>query len=166
MDRIESTSPATTPVTTPAEIGIRGEISAWLDGFSDEVRGLRFHDAATRFRPDVVSFSSWRDVVIGIDEFVNAQWRSVWPSMVDFRLETEKIHINTSPDGLFAAAACTWSSTGFEADGTPFDRPGRCTIVLERDRPGDPWFGVQGHFSLHRGVPQQSFGPGGHRRDE
>jgi ketosteroid isomerase-like protein len=162
VDRNESE----TLVTPRAEGGVRAEIGAWLDEFSDEVANLRFDDAATRFRPDVVSFSSFRDVVTGIDQFVNAQWRSVWPSIVDFRLETDKMHVNVSPDELMAAVACTWTSTGFDTDGTPFDRPGRCTVVLERDRPGDAWLGVQGHFSLHRGVPQQSFGPGGRRRDE
>ena len=162
MDRNESD----TQVAPRPESGVQAELTAWLDEFSDEVASLRFEDAATRFRPDVVSFSSFCDVVTGIDQFVNAQWRRVWPSIVDFRLETEKMHVNVSPDQLMAAVACTWTSTGFESDGTPFDRPGRCTVVLTRDRQGDPWFGVQGHFSLHRGVPQQSHGPGGRRRDE
>jgi len=36
--------------------------------------------------------------------------------------------------------------------------------VLVRDSFAGLWRGVQGHFSLMRGVPQQSFGPGGHAR--
>lgn len=162
MDRNESE----TQVTQRTYSDVRAEVGAWLDEFSDEVANLRFDDAATRFRPDVVSFSSFRDVVTGIDQFVNAQWRSVWPSMIDFRLETDKMQVTVSPDELMAAVACTWTSTGFDPDGTPFDRPGRCTVVLERDGPGDPWLGVHGHFSLYRGVPQQSFGPGGRLRDK
>ena len=46
------------------------EIGAWINAFSAEVAELRFDDAATRFRPDVVSFSSFRDVVSGIDDRV------------------------------------------------------------------------------------------------
>ena len=154
-----------TPLEEEARAYVQAEIGAWINGFSAEVAELRFDDAATRFRPDVISFSSFRDVVSGVDEFVNGQWRNVWPTIMNFRFETEKMHVNISPDGRLAAVACTWTSTGFHEDGTPFDRPGRCTIVLERDEPGAPWFGVQGHFSLHRGVPQQSFGPDGHPRE-
>jgi hypothetical protein len=56
-------------------------------------------------------------------------------------------------------AMATWASTGYHEDGSTFDRPGRCTIVLRRNSVDAPWYGVHGHFSLKRGVPQQSFGP-------
>jgi len=42
-------------------------------------------------------------------------------------------------------------------DGTPFDRPGRATIVLAR-QPDGRWLGVHSHMSLARGVPQDSHG--------
>jgi hypothetical protein len=57
-----------------------------------------------------------------------------------------------------AVAIVPWVSTGIGADGTRFDRPGRATIVLERDAITDPWVGTHTHFSLARGVPQNTFG--------
>ena len=48
------------------------------------------------------------------------------------------------------------SSTGYNPDGTEFDRPGRASIILMRE--GNAWVGVHSHMSLERGVPQESFG--------
>lgn len=133
-------------------------LRAWVDEFSGHVEACRFDEAAVLFDPDVVSFSSFKDVVVGIDQFVDEQWRQVWPTMTGFRLETEAMRPLVSPDRLMATVIVTWASTGYAEDGTPFDRPGRCTIVLRRDGLDAPWRGVHGHFSLRRGVPQQSFG--------
>ena len=65
--------------------------------------------------------------------------------------------VMASPDALMAVAIAPWSSTGFHQDGTPFDRPGRATIVLAR-QPDGRWLGVHSHMSLARGVPQDSHG--------
>jgi ketosteroid isomerase-like protein len=133
-------------------------LRAWVDEFSGHVEACEFDDAAKQFDDDVVSFSSFKDVVVGIDQFVDEQWRRVWPSMTDFRFESEAMRTLVSPDRLMATVIVTWSSIGYNEDGTPFDRPGRCTVVLRREAVGAPWYGVHGHFSLKRGVPQQSFG--------
>ena len=130
----------------------------WIDRFSGHVANLRYDDAGAMMAPDVASFSTWTDVVVGVEHFVNAQWRQVWPTMSDFRLASEKMRCSVSPDRLMAAVMVTWASTGYAVDGAPFDRPGRCSFVLARDSVDLPWRGVQGHFSLMRGVPQQSHG--------
>lgn len=130
----------------------------WVDRFSGHVANLRYDDAAAMMAPDVNSFSTWTDVVVGVEHFVNSQWRNVWPTMTDFVLLTDKMRCRTSPDRLMASVMVTWTSTGYAEDGKPFDRPGRCSFVLARDSLDGPWRGVQGHFSLMRGVPQQSFG--------
>jgi ketosteroid isomerase-like protein len=134
-------------------------LRAWVDEFSRHVAACEFDEASRQYDPGVLSFSSYQDVVVGIDEFVTQQWRQVWPTMTDFRLETESMHAIVSSDRCMGVVALTWASTGYEEDRTPFDRPGRCTIVLLRDRVDGDWRGVHGHFSLKRGVPQQSFGP-------
>ena len=134
-------------------------LTEWVDRFSGHVANLRYDGAAAMMDPEVNSFSTWQDVVVGVEHFVNAQWRNVWPTMTDFVLVTDKMRSRVSPDRLMAAAMVTWTSTGYSSDGTPFDRPGRCSFVLARDSLDGPWRGVQGHFSLMRGVPQQSFGP-------
>ena len=43
---------------------------------------------------------------------------------------------------------------GYYQDGATFERPGRATMVFNRD--GDRWICVHSHMSLNRGVPQDS----------
>ena len=133
-------------------------LQGWIDRFSGHVASLEFASAAAMMDPEVVSFSTFHDIVVGVEQFVDAQWRKVWPTIDDFRLESENMHATVSPDRCMAAVAVTWTSVGFTESQQPFDRPGRCTFVLARDGVDEPWRGVQGHFSLYRGVPQQSFG--------
>ena len=144
-------------VADPATEDVQS-LRAWVDRFSGHVDNLRYDDAAAMMDPEVCSFSTWTDIVVGVEHFVDAQWRNVWHTMSDFRMVTENLRAHVSPDRLMAAVMVTWTSTGYAEDGTPFDRPGRCSFVLARDAADGPWRGVQGHFSLKRGVPQQSFG--------
>ncbi len=136
----------------------RQSLVEWVDRFSGHVANLRYDEAAAMMMPDVNSFSTWTDVVDGIEHFVNKQWRKVWPTMSDFCLLTDGMRCRVSPDRLMAAVMVTWASTGYMVSGETFDRPGRCSFVLLRETLTAPWRGVQGHFSLMRGVPQQSFG--------
>jgi ketosteroid isomerase-like protein len=136
----------------------RASLRDWVDEFSAHVAAQEFDAASHQFDAEVLSFSSFRDVVVGIDEFVEQQWRRVWPSMTGFRFETDSMHALVSPDRRLGVVAVTWTSTGYQEDGAPFDRPGRCTIVLARDGLDEPWRGIHGHFSLKHGVPQLSHG--------
>jgi len=136
----------------------QASLTEWVDRFSGHVANLRYEEAAAMMDPDVNSFSTWQDVVGGVDHCANGQGRNVWPTMTDFVLLTGKMRARVSGDRLMAAVMVTWTSTGYASDGEPFDRPGRCSFVLVRDSFDGPWRGVQGHFSLMRGVPQQSFG--------
>ena len=140
----------------------RDEIRAWLELFGGHVRRREFMQAARLFDSDVLSFSSLRDVVVGLDALVDEQWRMVWPVIEGFRFDMESLHVFGSVDGRMAVVAVTWTSTGFDRGGREFERPGRATIALGRDAFPGPWLGVHAHFSLNRGVPQQSFGPGSH----
>ena len=60
-------------------------LKEWVDRFSGHVANLRYDDAAAMMDPEVNSFSTWTDVVVGVDHFVNGQWRNVWPTMNRFR---------------------------------------------------------------------------------
>jgi len=133
-------------------------LKAWMDAFGAEIDALEFSKARGRFDPRVVTFSTFMDVVSGIDQFENEQWRKVWPSASGFRWHTEKMRSAVSPDRLMAFVATTWGSTGYHEDGSTFDRPGRATLVLVRDKIDAPWRGLHVHVSLKRGVPQLSHG--------
>lgn len=130
----------------------------WMDEFGAEIEALAFERARERFDPRVLTFSTFMDVVSGIDQFEREQWRKVWPSASQFRWHTEKMRSLLSPDRLMAFVALTWGSTGYNEDGTTFDRPGRASFVLVRESVAAPWKGVHAHVSLRRGVPQLSHG--------
>ena len=136
----------------------RAELTEWVREFGGHVRGRRFGDAALLFDPSVVSFSSLRDVVVGLDVLIDEQWRHVWPMIEDFAFDLDSMHALVSLDRSLAVAAVTWTSTGFDADGASFARPGRATLVLGKDGQGADWRCLHAHFSLNRGVPQRSFG--------
>jgi ketosteroid isomerase-like protein len=133
------------------------QLRAWVETFGGHVRRREFDEAAKLFDGEVVSFSSLRDVVVGLPGLIDSQWKQVWPSIERFHFETESLRSFVSPDGWLAVVAVTWNSTGFDPNGQPFDRPGRATLVLGREPPA-PWRGIHAHFSLNRGVPQRSFG--------
>ena len=50
-----------------------------------------------------------------------------------------------------------FDSTGYRHDATPYDRPGRATVVFGRDDVGAAWLAQHTHLSLFRDVPTQSF---------
>ena len=77
---------AAEPLTTDEQ-----SLEEWVDRFSGHVANLRYDDAAAMMDPEVNSFSTWTDVVVGVDHFVNGQWRNVWPTMTDFVLLTDKM---------------------------------------------------------------------------
>jgi ketosteroid isomerase-like protein len=87
---------------------------------------------------------------------LETQWNNVWPKTDDFRFDAEQTHVLASADKTMAVVIAPWTSTGFNQDGSRFDRPGRATIVFSRV--GETWIGVHTHLSLNRGVPQTSHG--------
>lgn len=148
-------APASRPAGDPDAVA---SARAWLAGWSDEVAAVDLAAGRRRFGPDVSAFGTHANVLHGLDTLFAEQWSKVWPTIEDFRFLADEAEVIVSPDSLQAVVVALWDSTGIAADGTRFPRPGRATVVLVRDEPGAPWRGVHTHFSLSRGVPQQSFG--------
>ena len=98
------------------------------------------------------------DVVEGLDQLKINQWENIWPTISGFKFLTETLFIQLSPDKLFANSILTWTSFGYHEDGKTFERSGRATVTLKRYSLNSEWKGIHTHFSLNRGVPQQSFG--------
>ncbi|MBI5089188.1 MAG: nuclear transport factor 2 family protein [Actinobacteria bacterium] len=111
-----------------------------------------------RFSPDVSAFGTHADVVVGRDALEDAQWSRIWPAIEAFAFLTDEMQVIASPDRLQAVAVVGWTSQGIAPDGSRFDRPGRATVVLRRDAVDGTWIGVHTHFSLARGVPQETHG--------
>ena len=138
------------------------EIKAWFDEWSGYVATVDFASARRLFHPEVVGFGTYMDYVHGLDALEEQQWRSIWGTIADFRFATERLICGvwapSGHDGLHAWGITPWTSTGFHADGTPYERPGRATVLFVREAPDAPWLAIHTHISLSPGTPQRSHG--------
>ncbi len=135
---------------------LRDHFLQWLETFSSHVRAVDYASARPLFHPEILAFGTHRDVLPSLEAWVGSQWDNVWPKTDDFRFDLAATHVLASDDGSMAVVIAPWTSTGFHQDGTPFDRPGRATMVFHKSDKG--WLGVHSHLSLNRGVPQTSHG--------
>lgn len=136
---------------------LRTELSAWLDEWASYVRARDYTAARALFHPDVIGFGTRMHVVEGLDLLERDQWRNVWGTIDGFRFLTDEMRCGSDADEVLAWAIVPWSSTGFHDDGTPFDRPGRATILFTRSDSTAPWRAIHTHISLAPGTPQRSF---------
>ncbi|WP_428488159.1 YybH family protein [Rhodopila sp.] len=139
-----------------ADADTRAWFIAWLEAFSSHVRAVDYASARPFFHPEILAFGTHQDVLPSLEAWVNTQWDNVWPKTDDFRFDLAATHVLVSDDGTLAAVVSPWTSTGFHADGSRFDRPGRATIIFHKTN--GVWLGVHSHLSLNRGVPQSSHG--------
>ncbi len=136
----------------------RAAIEAWFADWSRHVADVDFAPALTLFEDNIASFGTHMDVVEGLDALAANQWRSVWPTIEDFRWNLESLKVGVSQDRLFAIGVLTFSSTGVGEDGGRYDRPRRGTVAFTRSSVEAPWKGVHTHISLNPGVPHPSHG--------
>jgi ketosteroid isomerase-like protein len=144
----------------PAEDDLE-RIRAWFERLAEHVRAVDFAGARPLFAADMIAFGTFSDFVSERDAVEQAQWRNVWPFIEGFRWRQNAFRGIVSPDRLAATGMAVWDSTGFHQDGKPYERPGRATVALARQRIGEGWVAQHTHFSLFRGVPGQSFGKQG-----
>ncbi|WP_420871846.1 YybH family protein [Bradyrhizobium septentrionale] len=129
----------------------------WLERFAACVRAVDYAAARPFWHPDIISFGTYQELIRGRARWTEMQWDNVWPRTADFAFDLDNTVVLASADGNMATVITPWTSTGFHADGSRFDRPGRATIILARQADGR-WLGVHSHMSLQRGVPQDSHG--------
>jgi ketosteroid isomerase-like protein len=123
-------------------------------------RAVDYEGARRIFDPDMVAFGTFTDFMLGRDNVERQQWRNVWGTIADFRYDLDSVAAFVSADRLQAVGLGIWQSTGFGPDGTPFERPGRTTVVLRRPSTSATYIAVHTHMSLFRGTPDRSYGPG------
>ena len=129
-------------------------VREWFERLGQYCADVDYASARALFALDVVSFGTRADVVSGLSALQSNQWESIWPNIRYFKIEAGSI--KSGGDRRHAWGVATWTSTGFDREGRPFDRPGRATVALERR--GDEWLAVHTHFSLFPGTPQRTFG--------
>ena len=106
----------------------------------------------------MISFGTWMNVVEGLNKLYSNQWKNIWPTISDFKFLTNTLYIQISPDRLLANSILVWESIWYKKNGSFFERNGRATVTLMRIDLDNSLKGIHTHFSLNRGVPQESFG--------
>jgi ketosteroid isomerase-like protein len=131
-------------------------VRAWFETLAAHVREVDFAGARPIFAPDMIAFGTFSDFMTGRDAAEQQQWRNVWPHIDNFRWRPD-IKAIVSPDRLQTVGMGVFDSTGYRQDGTPYDRPGRATVVLVRPGKDATWLAQHTHLSLFRDVPTRSF---------
>jgi ketosteroid isomerase-like protein len=145
-----------TPMTAPDDdVAL---VRRWFQRLQLHVQAVDFVGARPLFAEDVVTFGTFNPFTIGREATEEEQWRTVWGRIDRFRWRLDELRTIISGDHCTAAGMCVFDSTGYTETGTPYDRPGRATVVLGRAAVGQDWIARHMHVSLFRGVPARSFG--------
>jgi ketosteroid isomerase-like protein len=133
-------------------------VADWYARWGEHVADVNFKPVRAMFAEDTVAFGSKIDMMTSQAQLEAEQWRSVWPSIEDFRFDTSTLEVVMSPDRLMAMGASIFRSTGLHPDGKKFERNGRATVTLMRRAVGAPWICTHSHISLKPGTPWISHG--------
>ena len=143
---------------TPVDSDDLAKVRAWFDTLSTHCRAVDYEGARPIFAEDMIAFGTFTDFMHGRDLAEQKQWRNVWGTIRNFRVDLDKVEANVSADRLTAVGIGVWTSDGFHPNGDPFERGGRATVVMGRNKPGDSFVATHTHLSLNRGTPERSYG--------
>ncbi len=133
-------------------------VQRWFQRLQLHVQAVDFAGARHLFSDDLITFGSFNPFTIGREANEEEQWRTVWGRIDHFRWRLDDLRTLVSDDRLMAVGMAVFDSTGYTEAGTPYERPGRATVVLRRRSVGEEWIGHPMHVSLFRDVPTRSFG--------
>jgi len=133
-------------------------IRGWFSRLESHVDAVDYAGARPLFAENMIAFGTFTAFVTGREAVEREQWRNVWGRIDHFRWRLDDLRTIISGDRLTAVGMAVFTSTGFFEDGTPYDRPGRATVVLERRAVGEDFVATHTHMSLERDVPTRSFG--------
>ena len=135
-------------------------VKTWFKQLSAHVRAVDYAGARPLFADGMIAFGTFENFITGRERVEQAQWRNVWGVTSGFRYRLDDIRAIVSVDRLTAIGMGVFDSTGYHADGSPYERPGRTTAALTRRAIGDDWVADHTHMSLFRDVPSVSYGAG------
>lgn len=116
----------------------------WLRQLQTCVRNQDFAGGRALCVPELLAFGTRAEMVDGVEQVMERQWRQVWPRIRDFTIDADKAR--GAVHGGRGWVAARWDSLGVRSDGSTFARPGRLTILFERR--GERWLAFHTHFSL------------------
>ncbi|HEX5219868.1 MAG TPA: nuclear transport factor 2 family protein [Verrucomicrobiae bacterium] len=123
-------------------------VFGWLEEFAACVRNRDLERGRQLFDPGVRSFGTRAEDARDLSDLLTRQWTRVWFNTRGFRFLEETIEELASEDGSQVCVLALWESEGLTAEGRPFRRRGRCTVVLRRrDADATGYVAVHTHFS-------------------
>jgi ketosteroid isomerase-like protein len=120
----------------------------WLLQWERAIQERDFEAGAALFSEDASGFGTVTEKTSTRADLVERQWRVVWPRTRGFSFDSKNVAVHAAEDGTMALAHASWTSLGFDDNGTPRKRTGRCTIVLTRPHEEADWRCVHTHFSM------------------
>jgi ketosteroid isomerase-like protein len=133
------------------------EFREWFLEWERHINACDYSSARSLFDPDVVGFGTYVGLLRGIDALEHEQWRAIWGNISNFRFDFDELITHESEDGS-GWGICPWNSVGYDATGQAFARPGRATVLFNRDHASDRLLAVHTHISLAPGSPQTTHG--------
>ena len=133
-------------------------VRRWFHRLQLHVQSVDYVGARALFAEDVVTFGTFSAFTIGREATEKEQWRQIWSRIDGFRWRLEDLRVIISGDRQTAVSMALFESIGYTEEGTPYERPGRCTIVLGRATIEHDWVAQHIHASLFQGIPARSFG--------
>ena len=76
----------------------RRSVKEWYDRWSGYVADVNFTAARPTFAEDAIAFGSKVEVMTSQAQLEAEQWRSVWPSIENYRFDTSTLELIMSPD--------------------------------------------------------------------
>lgn len=99
------------------------------------------------FAADAHGFGTMVRVAASRVKLEREQWGWVWPRTSGFRFERRGVRVERDAGGLFAVVMVTWKARNQAAPKkVVFDRRGRATIFLCREKVNTPWIARHSHF--------------------
>ncbi len=133
-------------------------VRRWFQRLQICVQMVDFAGARPLFAENVIAFGSVTPLSLGLDATEEEQWRTIWGYIDGFRWRLDDLRAIVSGDRCTAVGMAVFDSTVYTEVGTPYEPPGRATVVLGRGGVGQEWIARHIHVSLFRDVPTRSFG--------
>ena len=133
-------------------------VRRWFQRLQLHVQAVDYVGARPLFAEDIITFGTYSAFTIGREASEKEQWRTVWSRIDRFRWRIDDLRIIVSGDRRTAVGMALFESIGYTEEGTPYDRPGRATVILGRSAVGAEWVAQHIHASLFQDVPTHSFG--------
>lgn len=132
------------------DIPMKAKILQWLREWEILINASDFARARSLFAKDVVSFGTFTEILIGLDDLEARQWRKIWPTIVDFRFDEPHI-LESDGSPKTATVIALWHSRGKDGKGGFYHRKGRATLVLRNGTDGLRC--IHSHLSMEPGIP-------------